>query len=154
MISRRPPKAPTGMPPPMTLPSTVRSGRTPYTAWAPPGRDPEPRHHLVEYEHRAVLVAALPKRLQKPRHRRYAVHVSGNRLDDHRSDPFAEPGERLAHCAGIVEAQRESVLGKSCGDAGRGRHAEGERARTRLDEQGIRVPVVAAFEFHDGVPGR
>ena len=29
MISRLPPKAPTGMPPPMTLPSVVRSGVMP-----------------------------------------------------------------------------------------------------------------------------
>ena len=29
MIWRRPPTAPTGSPPPMTLPSVVRSGRTP-----------------------------------------------------------------------------------------------------------------------------
>ena len=28
MMSRRPPKAPTGMPPPMILPKVVRSGRT------------------------------------------------------------------------------------------------------------------------------
>ena len=34
MTSRRPPKAPTGMPPPMILPRVVRSGRTPYRACA------------------------------------------------------------------------------------------------------------------------
>src|SRR5260370_775338 len=36
MMSRRPPKAPTGMPPPMILPSVVKSGRTPYSVCAPP----------------------------------------------------------------------------------------------------------------------
>ena len=36
MMSARPPKAPTGRPPPMTLPRVVRSGVTPKTLWAPP----------------------------------------------------------------------------------------------------------------------
>ncbi len=36
MISRLPPKAPTGMPPPMIFPSVVRSGRTPETSCTPP----------------------------------------------------------------------------------------------------------------------
>ncbi len=36
MISRRPPKAPTGIPPPMTLPNVVRSGVMPYKPCAPP----------------------------------------------------------------------------------------------------------------------
>ena len=30
------------MPPPITLPSVVRSGRTPYSAWAPPGATRNP----------------------------------------------------------------------------------------------------------------
>ena len=36
MTSRRPPYAPMGMPPPMILPSVVRSGVTPYSPCAPP----------------------------------------------------------------------------------------------------------------------
>ena len=40
--SARPPKAATGMPPPITLPSAVRSGVMPYMPWAPsrPTRKP------------------------------------------------------------------------------------------------------------------
>ena len=36
ITSRRPPTAPIGRPPPMTLPNVVRSGVTSYLAWAPP----------------------------------------------------------------------------------------------------------------------
>ena len=36
MTSRRPPKAPTGKPPPITLPKHHRSGRTPRSSDAPP----------------------------------------------------------------------------------------------------------------------
>ncbi len=35
MMSRRPPNAPTGMPPPITLPSVVRSGTTPVMPCTP-----------------------------------------------------------------------------------------------------------------------
>ena len=37
MMSRRPPKAPAGIPPPMILPRAVRSGSTPNISCAPPG---------------------------------------------------------------------------------------------------------------------
>ena len=36
MMSRRPPMAATGKPPPSALAIVVRSGVTPYSAWAPP----------------------------------------------------------------------------------------------------------------------
>ena len=43
ITSRRPPTAPIGRPPPITLPNVVRSGVTSYFAWAPP----EPRRNPV-----------------------------------------------------------------------------------------------------------
>ena len=39
ITSRRPPTAPIGRPPPITLPNVVRSGVTSYFAWAPPGAE-------------------------------------------------------------------------------------------------------------------
>ena len=42
MMSRRPPNAPTGRPPPITLPSVVRSGRMPKRACAPPSATRKP----------------------------------------------------------------------------------------------------------------
>ena len=107
------------MPPPITLPSVVRSGRTPYTAWAPPGATRNPVITLVEDEHRSVLVAALAQRLQEARHRRHAVHVPGDGLHDHPGDPVAELRERVAHAAGVVEGEGQRVLGERGGDAGR-----------------------------------
>ena len=42
MMSAGPPNAPTGMPPPMILPSTVKSPRTPYAPCAPCGPTRKP----------------------------------------------------------------------------------------------------------------
>ena len=54
----------------------------------------------------------------------------------------------------IVVVQHTGVLGKVLGHTGRGRVAEGQQTRTRLDQQAIRMAVVTAFEFHNGVtPG-
>jgi hypothetical protein len=52
--SARPPYAPIGIPPPMILPSVVRSGRTPNRSCAPPRAEPEARDDLVEDQERAV----------------------------------------------------------------------------------------------------
>ena len=57
MISRRPPYAPTGSPPPMILPRQVRSGSTPSDVLRAAVGEPEAGDHLVEDEQRAVLVA-------------------------------------------------------------------------------------------------
>ena len=48
MISARPPNAPTGNPPPMTLPNVDKSGVMPNRSCAPPLREAETRHHFVE----------------------------------------------------------------------------------------------------------
>ena len=68
------------------------------------------------------------------------------------SDSIAEAGECLAHTAGVVEIQGHRVPRESGGDAGRGRHSEGERTGARLHEQRVGVSVVATLELHDGVP--
>jgi hypothetical protein len=46
----------------MTLPSVVRSGRTEKRSCAPPRRDAEAGHHLVEDEQRAVLAPSERRR--------------------------------------------------------------------------------------------
>ena len=81
--SRRPPNAAHGNPPPMILPSTVRSGVTPYERLRAAVRDAEPRDHLVEDQQRAVLVAERAQALRGSRGRRDDAHVRGDRLDDH-----------------------------------------------------------------------
>ena len=82
MTSARPPKAPTGRPPPITLPNAVRSGVTPSSSWRPAAAEPEPGDDLVEDEQRADPVALGPQALEEARHRRHQTHVGGDRLDD------------------------------------------------------------------------
>ena len=60
MMSARPPNAPTGSPPPITLPNVIRSGAQPSTARVQPvhagSAHPEAGHHLVGDQQRAVGV--------------------------------------------------------------------------------------------------
>ena len=54
----------------------------------------------------------------------------------------------------IVVRHRQRQIGKRLRHAGRCRHAERQRAGTRLDQERIAVAVIAAFELHDLVaPG-
>ena len=57
MMRRAPPKAPTGMPPPMTLPKVARSGAMPGELGGAAARQAETRDHLVEDQQRAVRAA-------------------------------------------------------------------------------------------------
>ena len=66
MISRRPPNAPTGMPPPTILPSVVRSGLMPYSCLRAAARHAKAGHHFVEDQHGAVLRAYLAQRFEEP----------------------------------------------------------------------------------------
>ena len=76
-------------------------------------RDAEAGHHLVEDQHGAVLRALLAQRLEETGHRRDAVHVAGDRLDDHAGDVGADLGEGRAHLRGVVVLQSVTVYAAS-----------------------------------------
>ena len=87
-MSRRPPKAPTGRPPPMILPKVVRSGRTPKRSWAPP--------HAVRNEMTSSKISRMPCRSVTSRSRGRkpstggispALHMNG--IDDDGGDDAA-----------------------------------------------------------------
>src|SRR2546428_821443 len=61
MTSARPPKAPTGRPPPMILPNVVRSGRTPKRSCAPP--------HAIRNEMTSSKIRRIPWRSVSARSR-------------------------------------------------------------------------------------
>ncbi len=117
-------------------------------------RDAETGHDLVENQQAAVVVAAAAQGREKPGQRRHAVHVARYRLDDDSGNALAVLGEGLLDLRRVVEIQGQRMRREIRGHAGRGRHAEGQGAGARLDQQRIGVSVVTAFELHDGVTTR
>ncbi len=111
-------------------------------------RDAEAGHHLVEDQHRAVPGAQLAHALQEAGSGRDAVHVAGHRLDDDTGELAAHGGEALLQRFGIVVGQGDRVAREVGRHAGRGGHAERQRARSGLHQQRVGVAVVAAFELH------
>ena len=93
--SRRPPYAATGSPPPITLPSVVRSGVDAEALARAAGRDAEAGHHLVEDQQRAVLVGERAQRREEAGIGRDEARVADDRLDDDRGD-----------AAGVLAQQR------------------------------------------------
>ena len=119
MISALPPNAPTGRPPPITLPSVVKSGSTPCAAWAPPRWT---RNPVITSSKMSTLPAsAVISRsvARKARRRGDAAHVAGDRFDDDGRDVLAHAGKDLSHGIDIVERCGQGVLGRI------GRHARG-----------------------------
>ena len=87
-------------------------------------RDAKARHHFVEDQHAAVLVAHRAQRFEKSGHGQHAIHVAGDRLDDDAGDLAADVGEQLLHLRDVVVRERERVRRELLRHAGRGRHAE------------------------------
>src|SRR5690606_11779962 len=90
--------------------------------------------------------------LKKVRLRKDKIHVSRHRLDDDAG--YGVVLESLTHLIDIVEIKNQRVRGGIGRYAGRAGVAEGERPRSRLHEQRVRMSVVAAFELDDEIaPG-
>src|SRR5579864_8690820 len=66
----------------MILPSTVRSGRTPNSCWAPPGATRKPVITSSKNEQTPRLVGQLPQTLEEVLNGRNDTHIRGHRLDD------------------------------------------------------------------------
>ena len=107
MMSRRPPYAASGSPPPTTLAEASHVRLQPGTRLHPTEGDAAARHHLVEDDHRAVRSAHVDNRLEESGLGRHAPHVADDRFDDHRGDVLAAGREQTAERACVVEGQRE-----------------------------------------------
>ena len=121
---------------------------TPYSACAPPGctRKPVITSSKTSSAPLAAVSARSPSR--KPCAGGDEPHVPGDRLDDHRGDVAAVGEEPLDGLEVVV--RRGQRVGDGAGrDAGRVGQAERRDAGARLDEQEVRVAVVAARELHD-----
>jgi hypothetical protein len=111
--------------------------------------DAEAGHHLVEDEQRAVLVAQLADALDEGHAGAHEVHVAGDRLDHHAGDVVAVGLEGGLDLFDVVVLQHQGVLHHLGRHAGAGGVAEGGQARAGLDQQGVGMAVVAAFELDD-----
>jgi hypothetical protein len=112
------------------------------------------RHHLVEDQHGAVLVANVPQPLQKSRFRHHEVHVACDRLDDDAGDVVACLRECGFHRREIVVGNHNGLIRNRSRHARRRRLAERQRARAGFHEQAVAVTVIAALELHDlAAPG-
>ena len=111
--------------------------------------DPEPRHHLVDDQQRAVLGGDRAQRRVVAGRRRDDSHVAGAGFGDHRGDLVAEPGECLPHGVDVVVGQHNCVGRGGAGDPGRGRQTQRRHPRTRVGEQRVHMAVVAAGELDD-----
>ena len=78
-------------------------------------RDAEAGHDLVEDQDRAVLRAFLAQGLEEARHRRDAVHVAGDRLDDDARDVRADLAEQLPCTCAMSLYESVSVCAASSG---------------------------------------
>ena len=106
-------------------------------------------HYLIKNQYAAVFGAQLAQSLHKPWFGQDAVHIAGNRLDDDAGEFIADFVECLLECVDVVVGQGHRVLRQDLGYTGRARHTKSERARAGLNQQRIRMPVVAAFKFDD-----
>ncbi len=93
-------------------------------------------------------------RLEEPCHGRHDPHISHDRLHDDRGDLGPPSREERTQRIDVVIRKREGVRDRRRRNAGRVGHAERRRAAPSLDEQEVRVPVIATLEFHDRVAAR
>ena len=151
---RAPPKAPTGMPPPITLPKVARSGRDAEELGRAAAAEAKARDHLVEDQQRAVRARERAQGLEELAPLRQQAVIGGHRLDDDGGDARALAREQRRQRRLVIERQHARAGGEGLRHAGGGRPAEGREPRARRDQQMIGVPVVAAGELHDQVaPG-
>ena len=127
---------------------------TPKRSAAPPGRDAESRHHLVEDQQRAVLVGEPPQRRQESRIGRDEPRVADHRLDDDRRDAAGVPPQNFLDAVHIIERRRQRQRGERRRHARRIGKPERRDAGARAHEKAVAVPVIAAVELEEQVASR
>ena len=102
MIAGGPPKAPTGSPPPMTLPKHHRSGVTPKRSAAPPRASRKPVITSSNSSRAPAAVAGVPQALEEPGRGR-------------RPGPCWRPPARRTTTADVVAELGHDVVGRDDG---------------------------------------
>ena len=109
----------------------------------------EAGHDLVEDEQRAVRGGELAQPLEEARGREHEPHVPDDRLEDHGRDLVVALRRALLDRVEVVERRGERVGDRARRHARRVGQAERRDARSRLHEEEVGVPVVAADELDD-----
>jgi hypothetical protein len=113
---------------------------------AAPG-EAEARHDFVENQERIVLIANVPQELEKSGPRRIQPGIARHRLDDDSGDLPGIRFEKRANGFLVIERREHRMLRERGGHARAVWMSERERARSRLDQKGISMPVVASLEL-------
>ena len=109
MMSRLPPYAPTGSPPPITFPSVVRSGADSVERLGSAKAHAKTGHHLVKYQERSFVRGQLPGALEESIPREDHSHVSRHRLHNHRRYFSAVGREQALERIKVIGRARERV---------------------------------------------
>ena len=141
-------------PAPHDLPKRGQVGLDLEESLSPARRNAEARHHLVENEQGAALVAGLSQTREEARLGRDEPHVARHRLDDHAGDLVTPARERVFHRREVVVRRLDRELGHCLGYARTAGDRQRRHAATGSDQQSIRVPVIAALELEDPVSPR
>src|SRR5437870_1151954 len=96
-----------------------------------------------------VSCGDLSQKFKVARFRQIEPGVARDWLDNDAGDLFGISRESCFDRILIIKGQDNCMLSESGGDTGAVRIAEGERARSGLDEQRIGMAVIAAIEFDD-----
>jgi hypothetical protein len=109
----------------------------------------EARDHLIEDEQRILAIADAAKALEKAVTRRHEPHVACDWLDEDGRNLSVVGLEESLDRIEVVESCEQRIVRNRNGHTGTGRNAERRRARPCLDEERIRVSVIAPFELDD-----
>ena len=150
--SRRPPKAAHGKPPPITLPSVVRSGVTFQRVCAPPYpiRNPVITSSKIRTLPLAVHRARRPPRKPSSGGITPMFAATGSTITQAIRSPAIV--EHAVHSVQVVVRRGEGILRRALGDpGGAGDPERREPAPAALGEEGVGVSVVATVELQDPV---
>ena len=136
----------------MTLPSAVRSGRHPVAALRATEPHAKSRHHLVEYEERAIPARELPQPLEEPGFRQDEPGVSHDRLEEDGRNRVAPAPEYLLDGLDVVEGEEERRLRRLPRHPRRVGESERRDPAPGGHEEGIRVAVIAPGELDEARP--
>ena len=112
------------------------------------------RHHLIHNQQRAVLGTQIAAGGDKFRARANKIHIARNGLDDQAGDFCPPQGKGFLQLRCVVVFQHQGVACHGLGHTCAGGVAKSGQARARLDQQAVRMAVVAALEFEQHIAPR